>query len=71
MAGITMTLKVTKVTEDRIYCGEPGVGWCFDRATGAEIDEELGWGPQFGVTGSKIIDILHLESGDGDAQAAS
>ena len=27
-------------------------GWTFCRKTGAEIDEELGWGPEFGVTGS-------------------
>ena len=42
-----MRLKVTEVTADRIICG----AWQFDRQTGAEIDEDLGWGPG-GVTGS-------------------
>jgi hypothetical protein len=28
-------------------------GWEFDRETGAEVDEELGWGPG-GVTGLYI-----------------
>jgi hypothetical protein len=36
-----MELKVTAVTADRIICA----GWQFDRETGAEIDEFLGWGP--------------------------
>lgn len=36
-----MELKVTAVTADRIICGD----WQFDRQTGAEIDEGLGWGP--------------------------
>ena len=42
-----MRLKVTQLTADRIICG----GWEFDRQSGAEIDEDLGWGPS-GVTGS-------------------
>lgn len=29
--------------------------WVFCRKTGAEIDEELGWGPQFGASGSFIL----------------
>ena len=43
---VPMLLKVSKATRDRIVCG----AWEFDRATGAEIDEDLGWGP--GGTGS-------------------
>ncbi len=43
-----MPLQVTLVTEDRIICGE----WEFDKRTGAEIDEFLGWGPA--LTGSYI-----------------
>jgi hypothetical protein len=53
LAGtIPMELRVTSVTDDRIVCG----GWEFDRATGAEIDEDLGWGPppKFAMTGSFI-----------------
>lgn len=30
-------------------------GWTFDRATGAEVDEFLKWGPQYGVTGSFLL----------------
>jgi hypothetical protein len=43
-----MRLRVTTVTEDRVICGP----WEFDRETGAEIDDFLGWGPT--VTGSYI-----------------
>jgi len=51
LAGtIPMELKVTEVTDDRIVCG----GWEFDKATGVEIDEELGWGPPPKMTGSFI-----------------
>jgi predicted nucleotidyltransferase len=40
LAGaIPMQLTVTNISEDFIYCGE----WKFDRETGAEIDEVLGW----------------------------
>ena len=49
-----MRLKVTQATADRIICG----GREFDRQTGAEIDEDLGWGSG-GVTGS----FLEPESG--------
>jgi hypothetical protein len=45
-----MPLIVANVTANRIVCAG---GWQFDRATGAEIDETLGWGPG-GVTGSYI-----------------
>jgi hypothetical protein len=34
-----MELKVTKVDDKLIHCGD----WTFDRVTGAEVDEELGW----------------------------
>jgi hypothetical protein len=54
--NVAMKLRVTEVTEDRIYCGERGVGYAFDRETGIEIDEEIGFGPQ-GYIGSRIIDI--------------
>ena len=37
--GPIMTLKVTKVDDTLIHCGD----WTFDRDTGAEIDEYLGW----------------------------
>jgi hypothetical protein len=50
MTGVPMELKVSAVDEDFIHCGP----WKFDRETGAEVDEELEWGPQFGVTGSYL-----------------
>jgi hypothetical protein len=44
LAGtIPMELTITRLTDDRVICGEDG--WQFDRKTGAEIDDELGWGP--------------------------
>ncbi len=47
---IKMTVKVTLVTEDKIHCG----AWVFDKKTGAEIDEDLEWGPH--VTGSYLFE---------------
>ena len=43
-----MWLTVTEVTDDRIFCNR----WEFDRETGAEIDHELRWGPEYGQSGS-------------------
>lgn len=43
-------LRVTEVKPDRIVCGL----WEFDPATGAEIDEDLNWGPPPKWTGSFI-----------------
>jgi hypothetical protein len=41
LAGvIPVPLRVTKVTATLIHCYE----WSFDRRTGAEIDDALGWG---------------------------
>jgi hypothetical protein len=55
LAGsIPMKLIVTAVDERFIHCGGPG-GWKFDRETGDEVDEEIGWGPQFGLTGSFLL----------------
>ena len=39
LAGIVrMELKVTEVTDEKIICG----WWEFDKATGVEIDEDIG-----------------------------
>ncbi len=46
-----LPLQVTAVTEERIICGD----WQFDKRTGAEIDEFLGWGPD--LTGSYILAV--------------
>jgi len=51
LAGtIPVRLSVSAITDRTITCG----AWEFDRATGAEIDEELGWGPPPLMTGSYI-----------------
>jgi hypothetical protein len=53
LAGtIPIDLKVTELTDDLITTGG---GWTFCRKTGAEIDEDLGWGPQ--GTGSILVEI--------------
>lgn len=52
LAGsLRMNLEVTDVTRDRIICGD----WKFDRQTGAEIDDVLGWSPPPKQTGSYIV----------------
>lgn len=56
LCGILMPLKVTDLTDKLIICGgrkEEHIGWWFDRNTGAEIDEELGWNST--RTGSVLI----------------
>ena len=55
LAGtIPMELIVTEVTETEILCGARDEGYLFDRKTGAEIDEEIGWGPPPKITGSYL-----------------
>lgn len=49
-AKLVMKLEVTRITDSVIECGP----FVFDRATGAEIDEALHWGPSYGQTGSMI-----------------
>jgi hypothetical protein len=44
---IPQELIVQNVTDTIIDCG-----WTFDRKTGAEVDEDLGWGPPPKLTGS-------------------
>lgn len=44
-----MKLVITQITEDRIICGD----WKFDKTTGAELDEMLGWSAHY--SGSYII----------------
>lgn len=46
----TMLLQVTAVTEQLIFCGP----WKFDKRTGAEVDEDLDWGPPPLATGSYL-----------------
>jgi hypothetical protein len=66
LAGeIPMSLLVTDVDELLIHCGGPQ-GWKFDRETGMEVDEDIGWGPHFGITGSYLV-----PPGDSDVLPAS
>jgi hypothetical protein len=51
LAGIPMPLRVTATDGGVITCG----AWTFDQTTGAEIDEDLGWGPPPLATGSYIV----------------
>lgn len=52
LAGkVPMQLKVSEVTEDKIIAG----WYTFDRIYGAEIDEDLNWGPPPLATGSFIL----------------
>lgn len=49
---IPMPLRVSEVTRTMIICGP----WVFDRHTGAEIDDDLDWGPPPKMTGSYICE---------------
>lgn len=50
-----MELKVTKVDDKLIHCGD----WTFDRVTGGEVDEDLGW------TAYSSGSVLKRDSGPG------
>lgn len=57
LAGaIEMPLKVTAVTDEKIDCGP----WTFCARTGAEIDNDLNWGPPPKMTGS----FLRMKDGE-------
>ena len=59
LAGtLPMKLQVSDITDQLIICS----AWQFDKVTGAEIDEELGWGPPPLMTGS-YIDPSQTEHG--------
>lgn len=62
LAGMPMNMEVEEIREDVIVCsalperGGKVLGeWTFCRDTGAEEDEEIGWGKKFGVTGSYLV----------------
>ena len=68
LAGtIPVELRVSEITDDRIVCG----GWEFDKATGAEIDDDLGWGPPPKMTGSyiKMHGVQYSQMSDEEALA--
>lgn len=64
---IPMDLYVVKVDERLIYAtisesispdNNSAPMWTFDRATGIEEDEQLGWGILRGVSGSRLVAVL-------------
>jgi hypothetical protein len=61
-SGMRMELVVTEVDDELIYCGPQGVGWSFDRATGAEVDHDLRWGPMYGITGTFLVGLAEETS---------
>ena len=48
--GVPMDLKVSEVTDTEIICGP----WKFCKVTGAEIDDDMGWGAPPLPTGSYL-----------------
>jgi hypothetical protein len=59
--GHLMLMEVVGVGNDLIECAAVHdgktllrLGWTFDRKTGAEIDDDLKWGPKYGVTGTQL-----------------
>lgn len=50
--GNPMRMRVTDVDNKLITAG---LGWQFEKSTGAEYDPDLGWGTEFGTTGSYLI----------------
>ena len=57
LAGsVSMILEVTEVEDTLVTCG----WWTFDRETGAEIDEDLGWDTK--RTGSVLTEMQQGES---------
>jgi hypothetical protein len=70
LAGtVPMDLWVIRSEPDRFHCAgilnedaPEGTYWTFDRDSGAEIDDELGWGPEHGMTGSYISEVLPVDT---------
>lgn len=50
--GILQQWRVTEIADDLITIG---MGWMFDPDTGWEVDVDLKWGPEFGKTGSYLV----------------
>lgn len=51
IGGAPMKLRVTALDERLIHCGP----WTFDRDTGIEVDDDLGWGPEYEVAGTWLV----------------
>lgn len=58
LAGtIPVPMTITRVHEGLVHCGP----WQFDDETGIEEDPELGFGVEFGLTGSYIKETTEEE----------
>lgn len=49
--GIYRDWRITSIKDNLITIG---MGWMFDLKTGAEVDDDLQWGPEHGITGSYL-----------------
>lgn len=63
VGGPEMRLRVFAIENGCVLCRPPTMPnfpdhWTFDVATGAEIDHDLRWGPQYGQTGTWIKSII-------------
>lgn len=64
--AVPMRMRVLKVDGGLIYATHDKVSrakairddliWTFDAETGAEVDPGLGWGPAYGITGTRLVD---------------
>jgi hypothetical protein len=68
LGGAHMQLEVTAVDERFIHCGHPELGGKFDRDNGIEVDEEIGFGPQFGLIASYLLPSESAEPAEGAAE---
>lgn len=58
LVGEPMKLAYIGTRAGLIYAGfGPDFYWTFDLATGAEVDDDLSWGPAYGRTGSYLVGI--------------
>lgn len=58
LAGVLVELPYLGTRDGLVRAGfGPALLWTFDADTGAEIDEELGWGPAHGRTGSRLVGV--------------
>ena len=61
LAGeLPQDLLVTAVDDKFIHCGP----WKFCRETGAEVDEDLDWGPPPLMTGSYLKEVVERVNSD-------
>lgn len=59
---IDMLMEITAIDDKIITCAaivaegaRIDENWTFDKQTGYEIDHDLQWGPEYGVSGSRLI----------------